>query len=469
MDYLPQKLPPVENIRDLAAARGILRELLERLIVMEIENVELKRRLETLTTESDIKNLQAEINYFRQWLQHARGKMNGPMRPVRISAPMPPSTTEEGRMTAPEATGKDERRLSWIIFSWAMWSIIIVMGLLGIYSGFVAIQNPFSIDKSAHRSATQTNSPSVAASAVDPLQADVTTAPIVPGKQKESNMLTLSAAHPVGLVYYGNRWLSVDWMDGRIFELNPADGLKFPQAFPNSLTTGLSAGDNCLWSTDSFNHRCYKHDPKTFAVLASFPTPGPSPSAVYWDGSSLWLADKKTRRLYKYLNIQGDATALIHYQLLETDPVSLWRKDDLLWVLDREGKSIRRYRVDKELTPVDTLDISGWLAEKALPVGLALTGSEVWILTETPSFLYKHELKQLVWAASPKPKEEVQNTKQQAGGTKYVIQKGNSLASLARKFYGDPLKWSVIRDANPNIKDPARVTAGTVIVIPLNK
>jgi len=455
MNYLPQKLPPVENIRDLATARGILREMLKRLISMEVENIELKRRLETLTTETDIKNLRMEIIYLKQWLEHEKVNLNMPLLEQRKLLSNP---NQAGNVN------NKGRTLRTILFA------IGAFVLLGIFLVFLALRKSFVPPgfrtplphKSFAQTIPQKNSDTVVPSVV-------VSTPVVPEKRKESGMLELSAAHPVGLARYDNRWLSVDWMDGRIFELNPADGLKFLQAFPNSFTTGISAGDNCLWSTDAFNRRCYKHDPKTFAVLASFPTPGPSPSAVYWDGASLWLADKKTRRVYKYLNLHGNGTSLIYYQLLETEPVGIWRTNDLLWALDRAKKTIRRYRVDKELKPVDTLDISGWLPEKAQPVGLALTGSEIWILTETPSFLCKRELNQAAWVESPKPREQAQDTKQRVGGTKYVIQKGNTLANLARKFYGDPLKWTIIRDANPGIKDPSRVTDGTTIIIPLEK
>lgn len=277
--------------------------------------------------------------------------------------------------------------------SWVRWSAIIILVLVGILFSLTA--RPFVI-----RRFKAPVPPGASARTNPPVISGTVAPPAVPEKQKKISVLALSAAHPVGLAGYDNRWLSVDWMDGRIFELNPAVGLKFLQAFPNSFTTGLSAGNSCLWSTDAFNRRCYKHDPRTFAVLASFPTPGPSPSAVYWDGASLWLTDKETRRAYKYLNIQGDATALIHYQLLEAEPVGLWRRDDLLWVLDRAGKSVRRYRVDKELIPVDMLDISGWLTGKARPVGLALSGSEIWILTENPGLLYILDLNQVKWVES---------------------------------------------------------------------
>ena len=61
--------------------------------------------------------------------------------------------------------------------------------------------------------------------------------------------------------------------------------------------------------------------------------------------------------------------------------------------------------------------------------------------------------------AQQKPAPESQALRRIAG-------KGDTLRSLAKEFYGDPEKWSVIRDANPQIKDQQEIPAGTIIVIP---
>lgn len=49
---------------------------------------------------------------------------------------------------------------------------------------------------------------------------------------------------------------------------------------------------------------------------------------------------------------------------------------------------------------------------------------------------------------------------------RYTVRGGDTLWNLARKFYGDPGKWTLIRDANPKIKDLNKLSDGTVLVIP---
>ncbi|MCB0155695.1 MAG: LysM peptidoglycan-binding domain-containing protein, partial [Anaerolineae bacterium] len=49
--------------------------------------------------------------------------------------------------------------------------------------------------------------------------------------------------------------------------------------------------------------------------------------------------------------------------------------------------------------------------------------------------------------------------------TSYTVQRGDTLAKIARTVYGDPYKYPVIQRAN-NITDPSRIWVGQVLVIP---
>lgn len=51
------------------------------------------------------------------------------------------------------------------------------------------------------------------------------------------------------------------------------------------------------------------------------------------------------------------------------------------------------------------------------------------------------------------------------GGRNYVVEKGDTLFSISRKFYKSPSHWKQIRDAN-RIDDPAKLKPGLSITIP---
>ena len=52
------------------------------------------------------------------------------------------------------------------------------------------------------------------------------------------------------------------------------------------------------------------------------------------------------------------------------------------------------------------------------------------------------------------------------GDRSYVVQPGDTLFSISRKFYKSSKRWKEIRDANEHIRDPKKLTAGETLVIP---
>jgi len=53
------------------------------------------------------------------------------------------------------------------------------------------------------------------------------------------------------------------------------------------------------------------------------------------------------------------------------------------------------------------------------------------------------------------------------GDRSYVVQSGDTLFSISRKFYKSPKRWKEILDANrKSIRDPKKLTVGQTLVIP---
>ncbi len=58
-------------------------------------------------------------------------------------------------------------------------------------------------------------------------------------------------------------------------------------------------------------------------------------------------------------------------------------------------------------------------------------------------------------------------TASKKGDRSYVVQSGDTLFSISRKFYKSPKRWKEILDANrKNIHDPKKLTVGQTLVIP---
>ena len=65
------------------------------------------------------------------------------------------------------------------------------------------------------------------------------------------------------------------------------------------------------------------------------------------------------------------------------------------------------------------------------------------------------------------PAPAVQAIPGQATGENYTMQRGDTLYSLARRFYGDGKLWTRIAEANRDkVRDVTAIPVGTVLVIP---
>ena len=59
------------------------------------------------------------------------------------------------------------------------------------------------------------------------------------------------------------------------------------------------------------------------------------------------------------------------------------------------------------------------------------------------------------------------NSGSKKGGQAYIVQSGDTLFSISRKFYKSPKRWKAILEANKkNIRDPKDLTVGQTLIIP---
>jgi hypothetical protein len=61
---------------------------------------------------------------------------------------------------------------------------------------------------------------------------------------------------------------------------------------------------------------------------------------------------------------------------------------------------------------------------------------------------------------------ELDSSVKQAASQTYVVKPGDTLWSIAQRFYGDPFKWRVIYDANHEISNPNIIYLGQQLTIP---
>ena len=79
--------------------------------------------------------------------------------------------------------------------------------------------------------------------------------------------------------------------------------------------------------------------PEHVAVTATFPSPGPAPRGVAWDGVALWYTDGTTRTLYRIDAWQGHVRVAFP---VDADPRGLAWDGQHLWLADNQTKTLRQ-------------------------------------------------------------------------------------------------------------------------------
>jgi len=99
-------------------------------------------------------------------------------------------------------------------------------------------------------------------------------------------------------------------------------------------------------------------------------------------------------------------------------------------------------------------------AAQSFREGLARDPGNEWIEKSLARTMKELELKADTAPSVPAPQPPASEP------TRYLAQRGDTLWNLAQRFYGNPRKWEVIRDANPGLKDDYALAAGATLVIP---
>ncbi|HAH07127.1 MAG TPA: hypothetical protein DCM05_11510 [Elusimicrobia bacterium] len=196
------------------------------------------------------------------------------------------------------------------------------------------------------------------------------------------------ASRPASLAVKDGQYVSFDRSSKELVRLD-SDGSRVVerQAFP-SPAAALSINKSCLWSVDAVNRKIYRHHPDSCSILETFESPGLEPSAIFSDGDILWTADRAARRVYRHAKVDR-LPVLSSNPIADEDPVDLARVGEHLWVLDGDSSRVSRYRIDKPFRPAGNASLQDFLPAGSVPVGFALEGRWLWVMTRNPSSLHR--------------------------------------------------------------------------------
>lgn len=132
-----------------------------------------------------------------------------------------------------------------------------------------------------------------------------------------------------------------------------------------------------------------------------------------------------------------------------------------------ERKTTRKMvQTDVELPTAE--ELNPWKVKQAAPQApaAATTPAPVVVEPEASTWQPPAQEEQQQWQADSEPVQEAP-VREATAETTYIVQKGDNLEKISKKFYGTSRKWKKIYDANkPRLKSPDQLYAGQKLTIP---
>jgi len=167
-------------------------------------------------------------------------------------------------------------------------------------------------------------------------------------------------------------------------------------AIPGVHASGLAIADEFIYLSDSWQHRIqrWRMERGRLVLDRSWASPGPNPSALYYDGMHLWSADLTERRLYRHL--VDDALTILDSYPIDHAAVALFADKDTFLSVDAENRIVFRHRWDRRLTAIRALELPELQDGKAPLSAFTIRGERVWLgldgsgtLLERPFWKFK--------------------------------------------------------------------------------
>lgn len=139
---------------------------------------------------------------------------------------------------------------------------------------------------------------------------------------------------------------------------------------PFSVPTGLTFDGSSLWVADHRTDRLFALNPKTGKTVRSIPSPGFWPMGLAWDGQSLWNLDQKENKIYKI--DPKDGSILTVLDAPSTRPEGLAWDGQTLWLTDSKKQKILKIDLS------DGTAVQSFPSPGSYPEGLTWDGTYLW-------------------------------------------------------------------------------------------
>lgn len=166
---------------------------------------------------------------------------------------------------------------------------------------------------------------------------------------------TLPYINPTGLLWQGDKLWVLDWFTQSIY-VHQIRGHELPilktYHLPQSHVTGMAIVGGMLYTSDSWSKTIRKHKLDDFlTVVATYPSPGPSPSSLFWDGKYLWCGDIGAAKIYQ-LQLANKLLVIGTYPAPGAALAGFYKDANYAWTADAQTRKLYQHRLNDSLTVI---------------------------------------------------------------------------------------------------------------------
>ena len=149
---------------------------------------------------------------------------------------------------------------------------------------------------------------------------------------------------------------------------------------PGPCPTGMTFDGSHLWIADRKADQLYRIDPEDGAIVSHIPSPGFWPMGLAWDGKYLWNVDSEKGQIFQIEPETGLIVKTVDAPV--SSPMGLTWDGHYLWVSDYRGGTVDR------ISPQDGTTIVSIQAPTKNPQGIAFDGTYLWISDRLQNEMY---------------------------------------------------------------------------------
>lgn len=157
---------------------------------------------------------------------------------------------------------------------------------------------------------------------------------------------------------------------------------------PYANPTALTWDGNSLWVSDWVTQSYYQHDPLDKCTIRTvFYLQGSHPTGLTWDGTSLWSCNAWENKVYRHR--MDESFAIVEeYVSPGTYPSGLYFDGTYLWICDSQESRLYKTRIDAKNGRLKLLD--SYESPGKEPVGIFSDGINIWTADAQTGLIYKH-------------------------------------------------------------------------------